>query len=318
MSSSPPSPGSPQASPDGDGAGDPPFDFADAAETLVELQEQLRAIEAAKDEAEGVADVADRLRTASSALASGSKQLRAVAEKLAAACEHLSDRPDFGTDALRSVADELGRLHGAVEALDEEVRSRPPPDGASADRPRRPSPDDTDDRATGLGAPVPAAVLGVLLLLVIGLQAGMWATRPAPASPSSASVAASADTAAGVSGESAAETAPRLYPASRRIASLAEADVRVLNGVGKGGLAATFRQFLEGEGVSVVGVGNAPVGTFPETQIYVHRDAFGVAEEIAARMGLPTSRVHPGPPGGPSTDITVVVGADHAELAPGS
>jgi hypothetical protein len=147
----------------------------------------------------------------------------------------------------------------------------------------------------------------------------MWATRPAPASSSSAPAVASSDTAGReAERQSAADAAPRLYPESRRIRSLAEADVRVLNGVGEGGLAATFRRFLEGEGVSVVGVGNAPVGTFPETQIYVHRDAFGVAEEIAARMGLPASRVHPGPPGGPSTDITVVVGADHAELAPGS
>ena len=61
--------------------------------------------------------------------------------------------------------------------------------------------------------------------------------------------------------------------------------------------------------------GNLPTGTAPETIIYLHRNAFDMAEIVADALGLGRRRIVPGPPASEAAvDLTLVVGRDYQTL----
>jgi hypothetical protein len=62
-------------------------------------------------------------------------------------------------------------------------------------------------------------------------------------------------------------------------------------------------------------VGNAPVGTFEETTIFVHKRAFRAAEKVAAQLGIPSDRVRPGPTTESGPGLTLIIGADYSTLS---
>lgn len=282
MSSSPPS----------DGPSDPAqsdaFDFAEAAETLVQLQRQLQEIEAAHEAAEEAGEMASTLETASRNVAAVGQQLQDTTETLAGACQDLSKQPTVSPKALKKIAEELNRLKKTIDAADLD-RASP--------RPRKRS-DDSSSGSDGW-------TIGVLVLLmvVIGLQVLVWRSLPdvSPAlTPPS---------------EAPSQTETTSQPEDPAITTLDQIDVQVLNGVGKSGLAAGMQSYLEEQGVSVGHIGNAPVGAFDKTTIFVHKRAFGVAEKVASKLGLSSDRVRPGPTNESGPGLTVVIGADYDALS---
>lgn len=269
-------------------------DASEAAETLAELQRQLQEMESAREDAEEAAELASTLETASQNVASVGQQLQDTTETLATACQDLSKQPTVSPKALQKIAGELKRLKNTVDAAE---LNNPRP------KPRKRSDDGT---SSGYGLTV-----GVLVLLagVLGLQVLIWYSLPgAQQSTSLESEAASQPEAA-----SQAEAAPQAEAPT--IETLAQVDVQVLNGVGESGLAAGMKSYLDEQGVSVAHVGNAPIGTFDETTIFVHKRAFGVADTLATRLGLSSARVRPGPTTEAGPGLTIVVGADYESLS---
>jgi len=271
MSSSPPS---------SEGTGAPAqrdaFDFAEAAETLVQLQSQLREMEAAHETAEEAGALAAKLEQASITISSAGDQLQKTTENLAEACQDIARQPTVSPKALKKIARELNKLKKTVDAAD--LNSSQP-------KPPRRAADDSSD-ATGL-------IVGVLVLLtvVIGLQVLVWKSLPAP------------------------QETPPSEPTSTAITALDQVDVQVLNGVGEPGLAAGMKSYLTDRGIAVAHVGNAPVGTFDQTTIFVHNNAFEPAEKIASQLGLSSTQVRPGPPSESGPDLTVMIGADYDSLS---
>lgn len=277
MSSSPPS---------AKGTGEPKqrdaFDFAEAAETLVQLQRQLQEIEAAQETAEEAEALASTLEKTSGQVSSAGRELRETAERLAAACQDISNQPTVSPKALKKIARELTKLKKTVDAADL--------DRASPKRPRRRS----DDASGSYGLTVGGLVL---FAVVIGLQVLVWRSLPdAPPAPAPQAEASSP-------------------PDEPKMMTLDQVDVQVLNGVGESGLAAGMRSYLEENGVSVAHVGNAPVGTFDETTIFVHKRAFSAAETVAAQLGLSPNRVRPGPTTESGPGLTLIIGADYDSLS---
>ncbi len=95
---------------------------------------------------------------------------------------------------------------------------------------------------------------------------------------------------------------------------LQNAQVQILNGVGESGLARTLRDNIQAEGVSVVNVGNIPNPDYISTELYFHSNAYDAAVSLAELLGIPASRVYPGPPAPGGADITVVIGGDYSSL----
>jgi uncharacterized protein YukE len=282
MSSSPPSS-------DGTGPSDrDAFDFAEAAETLVQLQAQLQEMESAQETAEEARELASALKQASNNVSSVGQQLRATTSKLADACQDLSQQPTVSPKALKKIAEEVNKLKKTVNAADLN-NARP--------RPQRRS----DDSSSG-GYGWTIGVL-VLLTVVIGLQIVIWRALPdAPqASPPPA--------------EATSQSESSTEPEAPAVTSLDQIDVQVLNGVGESGLAARMRAYLEEQGISVVHVGNAPIGTFDETTIFVHKRAFGVAERLADRLELASEHVRPGPTTEAGPGLTLMIGGDYDALS---
>lgn len=256
------------------------FDFAEAAGTLVQLQSQLREMEAAHETAKEAGELASKLEQASIHISSAGDQLQKTTEDLAEACQEISQQPTVSPKALKKIADELNRLKKTVDAADLN-RSQPKP-------PRRSGNDSSD--SYGL-------IIGVLVLLsvVIGLQVLVWSSLPAPPETTTPE--------------------PTSTDKSTEITALNQVDVQVLNGVGESGLAASMKSYLKDRGISVAHVGNAPVGRFDQTTIFVHQNAPEPAAKIASQLGLSSKQIRPGPTIESGPDLTVMIGADYDSLS---
>lgn len=270
------------------------LDFADAAETLLQLQEQLRHFQDLTDTLEEVARSGATLAEASQDLADAQ---RAVAEAQSAA-EGTAD------PVSASVSQSVEVLHESVRSLKADVQDIADRlDGSSSFGGLRRPPASPWNTAT-------YSILGVLLLLLVVVSV-QWIT----AGPSGAGdTGEPAPTSAGTSETVVQRT---LYPHQEAVASLVDARVQVLNGVGQSGLASRFKSNLEAAGAKVPAIGNLPIGTASNTRIYLHRNAFDVAQALADRLGLDRRQIFPGPPADDAgVDLTLVVGADYQTLTP--
>lgn len=264
------------------------FDFAEATETLLHLQEQLQEMESANGTVEAAQQTAARLEERADTIVRAGRYLEETTENLASACRDLAQRPKVSPDDIQALAGEMRTIREQIDALERNTR-----EAATAEEPQwryeRP--------ATIWGIRRDIGAVAVLLAIVFVLQIAMWGTRPEPVSPLTQS------------------PPPAQEEKKPAPLSLDQVDVQVLNGVGKSGLAARLRTYLQQEDIAVSTIGNAPVGTFPETQVFVHRDAVEAARKIAARLNLSSRRIQPGPSMESDTDITIVIGQDYPSLA---
>lgn len=260
------------------------FDFAEAAQTLVQLQKQLKEIESANGTIEDAQKLASQLEQTSDNVASAGHHLETTTEKLASAYDKLAQRPTVSPEALKKLATEVQDLKQALDSFELD---------ANSGRQRREVVSDAESHDAYLWG-FRRDTLGImgLLVVLIAFQVVLWGSRP----------------------DSSVQENSAPHAQLEPVETLSQVDVQVLNGVGVGGVAGDMKAFFEEEGISVVGVGNAPVGTFAETKIFVHQNAFGVAKQIASRLNLPHSRVHPGPIDESGTDLTVIIGDDYKSL----
>lgn len=100
-----------------------------------------------------------------------------------------------------------------------------------------------------------------------------------------------------------------------RAARVAEeaATVNVLNGTLMSGLAQSTAERLQGEGIQVVGFGNADRADYTESLIYVYTGKTFTAEAIADILMLPPTAVVPISDASVDVDIVVILGADYEE-----
>ena len=269
---------------------DEPLDFAEAAETLVALQEQLGRFE-------------HLTRTLGDVAASGTK-LADASEALADAQQRLAEQAQEPSDINASVAQSVAALHESVRSLNAGMQDIMEEVGTQGGGTRR--------RRTGSSDPWNAATFSILtgLALVLIVVIVQWQTMDSPASTSAPSPETEAP-----------EPEPRtiveqtLYPHHEPIIQVEDLRVQVLNGVGQAGLASRFQNEVESTGAQVARIGNLPTGTAPQTLIYLHRNAFDMAEIIADELGMDRRRIVPGPPASEAAvDLTLVVGRDYQAL----
>lgn len=284
-------PSSDPSTPDAAGTdpSDERLDFADAADTLVRLQEQLQRFQDMADTLDRVADTGSDLADASQQLADAQRDL---ADAQAAAAQGDAD------PVSASVSQSVAALHESVRSLKADVQDVADRlDAPTLGGPRRPS-SSVWNAATG-------SIVGLLVVL-LGLVGAQWFTG----GPGESGGAVNVDAPDPV-------VQRTLYPHQEAVASIVDARVQVLNGVGESGLASRFKDSIESAGAQVPAIGNLPIGNAPETRIYLHRNAFDVANALADRLGLDRRQILPGPPAtGANVDLTLVVGADYATLAP--
>jgi len=263
------------------------FDFAEATETLLHLQEQLQEMKSANGTVEAAQQTAARLEERANTIARAGRYLQETTENLAAACQDLAQRPRVSPDDVQALAGELRGIREQIDALERNTR-----EAATAEELQR-----KDERpATIWGIRRDVGAVGALIAVVLVLQIAMWGTRPESVSPP-------------------APSPPPVQEEKKPTPlSLDQVDVQVLNGVGESGLAARLQAYLQQEDIAVSMIGNAPVGTFPETRIFVHRNAIEAARKMAARLNLSSGRVQPGPSVESETDITIVIGQDYPSL----
>lgn len=277
MSSSDSSPEAPDGS-----VSDPSFDFASAAQTLTELQHELKEIKEANGTIEEAEELASRMETMTEHVSAAGEDLQSTAKDLATACRHLTDHSEVNSDMVEGLEADIQDLDQKLDLLRREL-----PSESQTNR----SLGESDPPSSPVQVRWDTAGVFVLLLFVIGLQLGL--------------------------GQGFLDRSSDLSPASPELDSTARAvEVQVLNGVGKSGLAARFKAVLEKEGISVVDIGNAPIGTFAETTVFVHRNASVAAKQIARLLGIPTERVRVGPTSPSGLDITIIVGADFDSMTP--
>ena len=268
-----------------------PLDFAEAAETLVALQEQLGRFETLT-------------RTLDDVASSGTK-LAEASEALAEAQQRLAEQTQEPSDINASVAQSVAALHESVRSLNagmEDVMDEVGAQGESNGTRRRSGGSDPWNAATF------SILVGIALVLIVVIV--QWQTLDLSeietAPPSS---------------EAPSEPEPQtiveqtLYPHHEPIIQVEDVRVQVLNGVGQSGLASRFQERIEGIGARVPEIGNLPTGTAPETILYLHRNAFDMAEIIADELGLDRRRIVPGPPAhDAAVDMTLVIGRDYQGL----
>ena len=264
--------------------------FAHAAEQVERLQEQLADYKSVLDTLRETSSSADEVADASRALAltymeveEEHSNLLKELEELREHVASLQSEAKQTREELNVTSEELGTsiredLTQEVNALKERLGNVTP---------------DYQEELRGYLSQIRFLTTGAFVLLVTMLVALLFSNFGAE-KQESASVATSPN--------------PRV--------SLEDAKIQILNGVGRDGLAGQTKSYLEGEGVNVSNIGNAPAATFLRTEIYIHSNAMGAAEKIADQLGMKEARVYPGPllPGG--SDITVVVGADYSSLHP--
>jgi len=94
------------------------------------------------------------------------------------------------------------------------------------------------------------------------------------------------------------------------------ATVVVQNGTTTSGLAHNTADFLQGQGIQVMGYSNADRFDYAESLIYVYNDKVFTAETIARLLDLPPTAVVPVPEGASEADIVVILGADYHPPSP--
>ena len=270
---------------------DAPLDFAEAAETLVALQEQLGRFEHLTRTLGEVADAGTELADASEALAD--------------AQQRLAEQTQEPSDINASVAQSVAALHESVRSLNagmEDIMDEVGAQGESGGARSRSDSSDPWNTATF------SILTGLALVLIVVIV--QWQTLDL-----------SEMNGAPAQGERAAEPEPQtiveqtLYPHHEPIIQVEDLRVQVLNGVGQSGLASRFQAQVEAAGAQVPKIGNLPTGTAPETIIYLHRNAFDMAEIIADELGLDRRRIVPGPPAqDAAVDMTLVIGRDYQAL----
>jgi hypothetical protein len=271
---------------------DDPLDFAEAAETLVALQEQLGRFEHLTRTLDDVADSGAELANAS--------------EALAKAQQRLAEQTQEPSDINASVAQSVAALHESVRSLNagmQDIMEEVGTQGGASGTPRR---------RTGGSDPWNAATFSILtgIALVLIVVIVQWQTLDLTALEGAPPPSNEAP-------ESEPQTIVEqtLYPHQEPIIQIEDLRVQVLNGVGQAGLASQFQERVEATGAQVPEIGNLPTGTAPETTIYLHRNAFDMAEIIADALGLDRRRIVPGPPASEAAvDRTLVVGRDYQTL----
>lgn len=113
---------------------------------------------------------------------------------------------------------------------------------------------------------------------------------------------------------------PRAAPVEAGALGMVDGDriqLEVLNGAGVAGLAASATRFLRGPGLEfdVVAQGNAPDDA-PETLVLDRVGDPARAGRVATALGLPDDRVRPDVDPARLVDVSVVLGADYADLRP--
>ena len=270
-----------------------PLDFAEAAETLVALQEQLGRFETLT-------------RTLDDVASSGTK-LAEASEALAEAQQRLAEQTQEPSDINASVAQSVAALHESVRSLNagmEDIMDEVGAQGNGDSKGTR--------RRSGGSDPWNAATFSILvgIALVLIVVIVQWQTLDLSEIETAPS-----------SSEESSDPEPQtiveqtLYPHHEPIIQVEDVRVQVLNGVGQSGLASRFQERIEGIGARVPEIGNLPTGTAPETILYLHRNAFDMAEIIADELGLDRRRIVPGPPAhDAAVDMTLVIGRDYQEL----
>lgn len=279
------------APPSGSSEANEPLDFAEAAETLVALQEQLGRFETLT-------------RTLDNVASSGTK-LAEASEALAEAQQRLAEQTQEPSDINASVAQSVAALHESVRSLNagmEDIMDEVGAQGESSGARRRSVESDPWNAATF------SILVGIALVLIVVIV--QWQTLDL------SSIGASSP-----SSESTSDPEPQtiveqtLYPHHEPIIQVEDVRVQVLNGVGQSGLASRFQERIEGIGAQVPEIGNLPTGTAPETILYLHRNAFDMAEIIADDLGMDRRRIVPGPPAhNAAVDMTLVIGQDYQVL----
>ena len=269
------------------------FDFAEAAETLITLQKQLKHFEALNDTLNEVAE-------SGSALAQSSQEL-------AQAQQRLAEQTEAPSDINASVAQSVAALHESVRSINTSLQDVMDELNAMQNANGR-------TRRRSGGSVWNAATVSMLtgLVFIIVLLVVQWQTTDVTVPDELAEFDPEAISAPA---PEPGAMAPALYPHHAPVESLADVRMQVLNGVGVGGLASRFQERLEAFGVQVPNTDNLPAGQATETRLYVHRNAFDLAEQVADEIGLDRRRVLPGPPADAAhLDMTLVLGADYASL----
>lgn len=282
-------PDAPEPAPDAN----EPLDFAEAAETLVALQEQLGRFE-------------HLTRTLGEVADSGS-ELAEASEALAQAQQRLAEQTKEPSDINASVAQSVAALHESVRSLNAGMQDIMDEVGAQGES--------SSTRRRSQGHPWNAATFSILtgLALILIVVIVQWRTldldAPDTQTPSNPEPQETTES----EPETVVEQA--LYPHHDPIIQVEDLRVQVLNGVGQSGLASQFQEQIEEVGAQVPEIGNLPTGTAPETVIYLHRNAFDMAEIIADELGIDRRQILPGPPAHDTTvDLTLVIGRDYQTL----
>lgn len=272
-----------------------PLNFAEAAETLVALQEQLGRFETLT-------------RTLDDVAASGTK-LAEASEALAEAQQRLAEQTQEPSDINASVAQSVAALHESVRSLNAGMEDIMDEVGAQGDS------NGTRRRRSGSSDPWNAATFSILtgIALILIVMIVQWSMLDLSALE--AQSPPDSDPQEPPSSEPETVVEQTLYPHHEPIIQVEDVRVQVLNGVGQSGLASRFQERIEGIGAQVPEIGNLPTGTAPETIIYLHRNAFDMAEIVADELGLDRRRIVPGPPAhNAAVDMTLVIGRDYQAL----
>lgn len=89
------------------------------------------------------------------------------------------------------------------------------------------------------------------------------------------------------------------------------ATVMVQNGTTTAGLAQTTAEYLQGQGLNVVGFGNADRSDYTNSLIYVYTGKQFTAETIARLLSLPATAIVPVSGGQTTVDIVVILGSTY-------
>jgi len=94
------------------------------------------------------------------------------------------------------------------------------------------------------------------------------------------------------------------------------ATVMVQNGTTTAGLAQATAEYLQGQGLNVVGFGNADRSDYTNSLIYVYTGKQFTAETIARLLGLPATAIVPVSGSQTAVDIIVILGATYQTPTP--
>lgn len=141
---------------------DSSFDFAEAAQTLTELQHELKEIKDANGTIEEAEELASRLETMTGHISAAGEDLQSTAKALATACRRLDEQSASSSETVEGLASDVQQLDQKLDLLRRELLSESKPDRSAGQS-------EPHSSASSVWVRWDMAGVLVLLLVVIGL-----------------------------------------------------------------------------------------------------------------------------------------------------